>query len=83
LQFWGPKAAIAAQYLKKGKELIVWGTVSTHAYLDKQGAPQAKLELTVTRFDFAGGRDDREDGGNAQQNDYDAPPPSNADDIPF
>jgi single-strand DNA-binding protein len=44
---WRERAEFASQYVKKGGRLMVVGEVEAHAYTDKDGQPQATLELTA------------------------------------
>lgn len=43
-------AEIAGKYLHKGSKCFVEGRVSARAWADKQGKPQAELELTAERL---------------------------------
>ncbi len=81
---WRQQAEIAAQYVRKGMQIMVVGTAEASAYLDRAGQPAASLELTADNFQMLGSRDggqgyDRGDGG---YNDF-APPPDDIGDIPF
>lgn len=71
---WRNLAEIAGQYVKKGAQIFVVGSVGVSAYLDKSGQPAASLELTATNFQLLGGRGDR-------NNDYQHEP--DEDSIPF
>jgi single-strand DNA-binding protein len=79
---WRQLGEIAAQYVKKGTQILVVGTVEVSAYLDKSGQPAATLELTADTFQLLGSRADREQGeyGSGDYQDY---PPSDVGDIPF
>lgn len=76
---WRRLAEIANNYVRKGTQIMVVGTVEASAYIDKGGQPAATLELTADNFQLLGRREDREAGG---YEDY-APPPDNMGDIPF
>jgi single-strand DNA-binding protein len=78
---WRQLAEIANQYVRKGTQIMVVGTVETSAYLDKAGQPAATLELTADTFQMLGSRGDREQGGDGGYND--SAPPDNVGDIPF
>ncbi|HLU11954.1 MAG TPA: single-stranded DNA-binding protein, partial [Oceanobacillus sp.] len=54
---WGPQAETVSQYVSKGRQVMVIGTVEARAYLDQSGQPQASLELTARDVRFLGGRD--------------------------
>ncbi len=81
---WRKTAELAAQYLKKGRLVLVEGDVDASAYTDREGAPRASLELTATTLKFLGGS--REEGGGAPGagpagggEDF----PAHEDDLPF
>lgn len=84
---WRQQAEIANQYVRKGMQLMVVGTVEVSAYTDKGGQPAASLELTVDTFQMLGSRAEREGmatSGGSSGGDYDYPaPPDNVGDIPF
>jgi|SRR5690606_26717154 single-strand DNA-binding protein len=77
---WRGLAETCNQYVRKGMQIMVAGTVSATAYLDQSGQAQATLELTARDVQFLGSRDGGERGGG-----YDdfAPPPDDVGDIPF
>jgi single-strand DNA-binding protein len=80
---WRELGERCSQYLAKGRQVMVIGTVDARAYTDNSGQPQATLELTARDVRFLGSR---EDGGGQGQGGYDdvgAPSGSNVDDIPF
>lgn len=52
---WRKLAETCAQYLKKGRTVIVEGDLTAEAYTDKDGKPQAKLVITATSVQFVGG----------------------------
>ncbi|MFQ3568181.1 MAG: single-stranded DNA-binding protein [Aggregatilineales bacterium] len=69
------------QYLSKGRQVLVIGTIDVRAYTDQSGQPQATLELTARDVRFLGGRED--DSGRSRDpfNDYSSG--SDITDIPF
>ncbi|MFN8374313.1 MAG: single-stranded DNA-binding protein [Anaerolineae bacterium] len=77
---WRNLAETANQYVKKGQQIMVVGTVEVSAYLDKAGQPAATLELTADNFQLLGRRDEAGQGG--ERGDY-GTPPSDLSDIPF
>ncbi len=79
---WGRLGEICNQYLQKGRQVMVVGTVEARAYTDKSGQPAASLELRARDVRFLGTKGDREGGGNGGYDDF-APPPDNMGDIPF
>ena len=52
---WRKLAETCAQYLKKGRTVIVEGDLAAEAYADRDGKPQAKLVITATGVQFVGG----------------------------
>ncbi len=83
---WGPLGETANQFLAKGRQVMVIGSLEpARAYMDQSNQPQATLELTARDIRFLGSRQDREGGnggGNGDYNDF-AAPPDNVGDIPF
>ena len=57
---WRKLAETAAQWVKKGKLLLVEGEVEAQAYIDREGTARGTLELTDNNFKFLGGRGEGE-----------------------
>lgn len=77
---WRQLAETVSQYVTKGKQIMVIGTIEARAYLDQSGQPQASLELTARDIRFLGSRGDNA-GAGSYEGGY-----GNADeitDIPF
>ena len=85
------QAEIAGEYLKKGAQIYVEGSLRTRKWQDKNDQERYTTEIVVGNFQML----DRRDGGNAHSNDY-APQQAtqqataapaavniNEDDIPF
>src|SRR5215470_3174557 len=66
---WREKAETAAQYVKKGMQIMVVGEIDASAYVNKDGNPTASLELTASNFQFLGSRTPGEGGSGAAQGD--------------
>jgi single-strand DNA-binding protein len=81
---WRKTAELAAQYLAKGRLVLVEGDIEASAYTDREGNPRASLELTATAVKFLGGRGEGGEGATAGPG---APAgegyPVNEDEIPF
>jgi single-strand DNA-binding protein len=60
---WRKLAETAAQWVKKGKLLLVEGEVEAQAYIDREGTARGTLELTASNFKFLGGRGEGAEGG--------------------
>lgn len=79
---WNQLGESCNQYLAKGRQVMVIGTVEARGYTNNAGEAAASLDLRARDVRFLGGRE----GGGQQRGDYDefAPPPSgDVDDIPF
>jgi single-strand DNA-binding protein len=79
---WRALAEVANQYVKKGQQIMVVGTVEAHAFMGKDGTAQASLELTADNFQMLGGRDGGMGNGERSTGEFGAPP-SDLSDIPF
>lgn len=87
---WRKTAELAAQYLQKGRLVLVEGEIDAQAYTDREGNPRASLELTANNLKFLGGRGE---GGEApatagaghadELSRGTLEGPENEDDIPF
>jgi single-strand DNA-binding protein len=53
---WRKVAEQAAQYLQKGRLVLVEGEIDTSAWTDREGNPRASLELTASTLRFLGAR---------------------------
>lgn len=93
----GKTAEVVQNYVRKGTKLLVEGTPSANAYINKEGKPVATLRIAASSIEFIGSRERSEDAGepnyeSAPNNEpspqtpsgFNAPGPSlQADDIPF
>jgi single-strand DNA-binding protein len=85
---WGKRAEALAEYLTKGKQIYVEGSLQTQKWQDRSGADRYTTQVRVDDVQLlAGGR---RDGAPAQHSDaYEAPvseptgEPMSDDDIPF
>jgi single-strand DNA-binding protein len=69
--FFGKTAEICGQYLKKGSQVYVEGSLRTRKWQDKEGQDRYTTEIRGDRMQMLGGRGGSSGGGMA---DYDAPP---------
>ncbi len=60
---WREQAEIMNQYVRKGMQVMVVGTVEVNAYLDKNNQPAATLDLTAQTVQFLGQRGENQGGG--------------------
>lgn len=58
---WRKLAEITAEHLTKGRQVLVVGEMQdAHAWTDKEGKPQASLEVTAQTIRFLGSRPESE-----------------------
>jgi len=96
---WGKQAEIAQQYLKKGAQIYLEGSIRTSEWTDKEGQKKTSYEINASNFRMLGSRSDSMGGGAersaaAGSADFDAEAPAPAEheqagpevtdeDIPF
>ena len=82
---WGKQGETCGQYLAKGRQVFVEGSIRTRQYDDKDGNRRYITEIIAQRVQFLGGagRGAEARGGAAEE--APAAPPASAedDDIPF
>lgn len=61
----GRSAELAEQYLKKGSGVFIEGRLRTRKWADKDGNDRWTTEIVAENMQFVGGRNDRQDGGDA------------------
>jgi single-strand DNA-binding protein len=74
---WRALAETCAQYLAKGRQVMVTGRVSADAYMGQDGQPRASLELTALDVQFLGSR------GDAQPAAAEGAHPTEPENLPF
>lgn len=85
---WGARGDKLAQYLTKGTNVLVYGDITTHAYMAKDGTAKADMTCRVTEIELLGGKKDGE-GKSDESPSYKAQSPASSggasfeDDIPF
>ncbi len=87
---WGSLGETCNNYLSKGRQVMVLGTVEARGYTNNAGEAAASLELRAREVRFLSGERNMEGsgGGNRQQqagpydDDFSAPP-KDPDEIPF
>jgi single-strand DNA-binding protein len=70
--FFGKQAEICGQYLKKGSQIYVEGSLRTRKWQDKDGNDRYTTEIRGDRMQMLGGRGGGASGGGTA--DFDAPP---------
>lgn len=90
LKLWGDRAERLAEYLVKGKGLVVEGKIRTEQYTDKEGIKRYSTEIVVEQIHFmpGGGSGSRSGSGGErsqqrQGGDSGRGEPLTDDDIPF
>jgi single-strand DNA-binding protein len=90
---WGKRAETANQYLAKGKQVYIEGTLRQEEWTDREGVKRTSLAVNASDFQFLGTKGDEGSGGfqsqpsqgrksekHADNDDLDAPSDN---DIPF
>ena len=54
---WGKQAEIASQYLRKGRQIFVEGSLQTREWTDKEGQKRYTTEIKAFNFQMLGSRD--------------------------
>lgn len=83
---WRQLAETVSQYLTKGRQVMVVGTVEARAYTDNAGQPAVSLDITARDIVFLGQRGDGQGGsGGDYADDYSggAGSAESMSDIPF
>ncbi|MEW5788094.1 MAG: single-stranded DNA-binding protein [Pseudomonadota bacterium] len=73
--FFGKQAEVCGQYLKKGSQIYVEGSLRTRKWQDKEGQDRYTTEIRGDRMQMLGSRGGGGGGGMA---DFDSPPPDSA-----
>jgi len=88
---WGKQAEIAGEYLRKGRQVYVEGSLQTREWTDREGNKKQTTEVTAQRFQMLGRQGDSEGSGPDRDRPTDRPTAAVAesgggfedDDIPF
>ena len=82
---WGKQAEIAGEYLKKGRQVYVEGSLQTREWTDREGNKRYTTEIRAQRFQMLGRPDDRQPVAAQGSQEAVAEPdaPFEGDDIPF
>lgn len=83
LQFFGKLAEIVGEYVKKGQQLYVEGSLRTDKYTDKQGVEKYSTGIIVNEMQMLGGRRDQEGEQKPKAKAEPALDPFATDDMPF
>jgi len=78
--FFGKPAEIIAEYMKKGRPLLVEGRLQQRRWETDDGQKRSKVEIVGENFQFLGGKDQE---GSRPPAGGDEPPEFDDSDIPF
>jgi single-strand DNA-binding protein len=56
---WGKQAEIAGQYLTKGRQVYIEGSIRTRQWQDQQGQKRYTTEIVARNLQMLGGRSER------------------------
>src|SRR5580704_12691989 len=62
---WGKQAEIAQQYLKKGAQIYLEGSIRTSEWTDKEGQKKTSFEINASTFRMLGSKQDAAGGGSS------------------
>ena len=87
---WGKTGEICAEYLKKGRQVMIEGRLKQDRWEAQDGKKMSKVRVTAENVQFVGSRPAGEGGGAAPGGKgggapapEDGPPPGQEEDIPF
>ena len=64
VEAWGRQAELVGQYLTKGRNCLVEGSLKLDQWEDKNGNKRSRLKISAQRVHFIGGLNQGEGGGN-------------------
>ena len=79
---WGKTGETCQKYLTKGRKVAVVGSVSVHAYSDKEGNPKGSLEVFAQDVEFLSSGNNSEQAAPAPAPQTDGTP-VDTDELPF
>lgn len=77
---WNKTAEVIGEHFKKGKPILVEGSLKYDSWETEAGEKRSKLKVRVFRFEFIGSKQDADADAETDAAPADAPPP---DDIGF
>jgi len=66
---WGKLGELVANYMTKGKKVLVVGRLQTRQWEGTDGAKKQRTEIVATDINFVGGAGDMPDGGSVSSED--------------
>ena len=70
----GKQAEVITKYFRKGKPIMVEGRLKLDQWESNDGQKRSKLGVVLENFQFIGGRDDNDSGGNSGGYEQSSPP---------
>ncbi|MGD8561428.1 MAG: single-stranded DNA-binding protein [Desulfarculaceae bacterium] len=80
---WGKLGEICGQYLSKGRQVYVEGSIRTRSWDDQNGNKRYMTEINAREVQFLGGGGEAGGSSGYSGDDLGGPPPAGDDDIPF
>ena len=80
---WAKLAEICGQYLAKGRQVYIEGSIRTRSWDDAEGNKRFMTEIVARDVQFLGGGAGGGSGSGGGGGDFGGPPPLGDDDIPF
>jgi len=89
---WGKTGETIAEYMKKGRQILIEGRLKQDRWEAQDGKKMSKVRVTVESFQFVGSKPGGEGGGPAPKGggaapaaggSEEGPPPGAEEDIPF
>lgn len=83
---WGKQAEIAGEYLRKGRQVFVEGSLQTREWTDREGQKRYTTEVKALNFQMLGSRQDDGDRAEVAETAKSTAEPGSGydeDDIPF
>ena len=70
VKFFGRLAEIAGEYLKKGRQVYIEGSLRTDKYTDKEGVERYSTDIVANEMQMLGGQGEGGGGGRGEGGDY-------------
>lgn len=81
---WGKQAEVAAEYLRKGRQVYIEGSLQTREWTDREGNKRYTTEVRAQRLQLLGRPDDRQgQAAPVAEEEVAEPGGYGEDDIPF
>jgi len=84
---WGKQAEIAGEWLRKGRQVFIEGSLQTREWTDRDGNKRYTTEIRAQNFQMLGNRGDRSEAAPAPEEAATTAEPGGAgfddDDVPF